>query len=143
MDAGSWAALFGFLTACAGLVKLLINNWFKQAEKLESFRASQTKQLIKNMESSLDQHIVEVKLLKVQLKDIDAKLLTTIHKLGDNTKGLLELDARLREYVAFSEKKEQINATVIKRISDDIVLLKTVVIKLGGIDANSAKKPGS
>jgi len=114
--AGALAAVFGVL---AGIIKLLLDKYFKQAEILENMRKSNNETAIIELRDAIEEHKKELRAIKTELQ-----FNTTAAR--QTNKDVEKMTNELSSYVSKTEARMQKFDSHIVEIGKDLHLLKGI-----------------
>lgn len=111
---GGVAAVLGLL---GGIIKLLLDKYFKQAEELEHTKKTLAEKSINELKILLDQH-------KVELHKMREELSLNTKSIAKADRDLQKFTEDLRSYIDESNTRIQRIETSMIKLSDELLLIK-------------------
>lgn len=110
-------AIAGVLGLLAGIIKMLLDKYFKQAAELESVKQSYQQKAIDELNLAIVEHKKELKALALKLEEN-----TRTNQITQNK--LQSVSDDLRSYIGSVEKSlEALQGHVVK-LSDELIIVK-------------------
>lgn len=118
MDGQLFSSIIGLIVTLAGIIKVLIDRYFKKAEELEKHKANYTekqimglKEIVEKLEKSMSQFEKKMDSHTEKVRHIDMRMESFI--------------SMLKTYVESNHKTTEKMKSDIIKISDDIIMLKS------------------
>lgn len=112
------------LTACAGIVRLLIGYWFKKLKENEELKAQLTQKSITALETIVDNHKVFIKLHSEDLKALRAQLTDMAAKEVKTREAFGRIAERMKDFVDSTEKRLSKLDSMVIQVTEDVRIFK-------------------
>lgn len=125
-----WQALGGvaaLVTAMAGIIKVLVDRYFKQATELEELKKNYGAKMLEDLKSTVTEHKKELKILGEKIEKN-----TSAQMMGDRKLQVLTED--LRKYALESEEKFEKFQSEIVKLGKEVFMVRGKI--LGGKSKN-------
>lgn len=112
-------SIVGVIGALAGIIRWLLQVYFKQAQELESLKKKFTDEAIDELKVTVENHKKELFVIKDRLDSAAAGY-------KSNQTGFKEVTDSLRNFVESNDRELERMRTQIIQLSKDIIMLKDV-----------------
>lgn len=119
-----WAALFSFLTACAGCARWLIYVYWKQAREIQQLKNTAAKQFALSVDSSLTSHRLKLEAHSKELIEVSDKLLK-VQAMVTKTAQENQVNTKLlMDYIETTAARFKKIETEMIQLRDGLILFK-------------------
>lgn len=115
-----WEAFAGVASVVgvlAGLIRWLLQEYFKKAAELEDVKKAHTARLLQELEVTVDEHRKEIRSLGIKIE-------SSTKAITDSDKKLQTLTEDLRKFLVNTEEKFSRIETDVIKIGRDLIMLK-------------------